>query len=699
MAVLRRDRSGAAAPAVPTGGWAARSLDRSLRRAILWGTALWQLVMIVAVWAAPEADRYRTLLVAMHIGLVIVVLLVEHSRAPVGFVVTGLGVAAVVDWSVARSIDGVLCLATAWMNNLAHLVPSMLMRGRASRVASLVCGLGVPVGLLLVQPDWPITLATAALVTGAAIRKAGRSAVPLLDSYAHRVDELASDAERERQRAAAARSLSQRSAEQARTLHDTVVNTLAAVASGGAALVDGPAVRDRCRRDAQALQALLDGRDLRTDVAAVVTFGAGLGLTVDRRGLDDDALESSAHRLPDSVVDAVCKAAQEALVNVAKHAGTNEARVEVTDDGEAFSISVTDHGSGFDGQLVPSRGLAESVVARCAEAGVSATVASRPGAGTTVTMRYHRPRPEVPESIESAPVENFMDSVATIRWRACWLWIVAIVVVGVFIEAVNRFGLVSPAFAMLAVVAPVALLCRPSRARRPLGPALAGLVIASIPIAFLLALAAVDFGRREAFQWQAMGVTAPLVGLLVMGRTRVPVILGLLALVGTAAAASVTVAQDGSTEAAAVIVIGTAVALVVMAGWAAFQRAVEYVGRRAAADQQMAAQARLERVRHEAAMAARARWHRVGMTQCLAMLRGLAAGVMDPADPTVQAACADEQEYLRQVMMLSPKLVRSGQWFVASLAQARTRGVHLEVRSGDHDVEDDEVASVLGRLL
>src|SRR5262249_55395790 len=65
-----------------------------------------------------------------------------------------------------------------------------------------------------------------------------------------------------------------------------------------------------------------------------------LHVTFDQRGLDG--------RLPPSVETAAFRIVQEALTNVARHAGISAAAVVVARDADALEVRVSDAGRGFD---------------------------------------------------------------------------------------------------------------------------------------------------------------------------------------------------------------------------------------------------------------------------------------------------------------------------------------------------------------
>lgn len=86
---------------------------------------------------------------------------------------------------------------------------------------------------------------------------------------------------------------------------------------------------------------------------------------------------------------ALLKILQEALTNVARHAGATEVRVELRRDEAFLELSVADNGCGFakvEGSAAASLGLI-GMRERAAALRGSTTVASSPGGGTRVTAR------------------------------------------------------------------------------------------------------------------------------------------------------------------------------------------------------------------------------------------------------------------------------------------------------------------------
>ena len=211
-----------------------------------------------------------------------------------------------------------------------------------------------------------------------------------------------------------------------RLLHDTILNTLTAVARGGG---DAAAqVVTRCRQDVALMEAALRGgddlaadsvrplADLLAEVRAVVSDMRARGLAVyleaDDAAAGDAAADDAAAgdpaaddpaAIPARVVAAVANVVREALLNVAAHAGTAEAWVSVrltpvaenAADPCRLRAVVRDRGAGFDLARVDQArlGLRRSITERAAECGAQASIRSRPGHGTEVSLCWPAPGP------------------------------------------------------------------------------------------------------------------------------------------------------------------------------------------------------------------------------------------------------------------------------------------------------------------
>jgi signal transduction histidine kinase len=199
---------------------------------------------------------------------------------------------------------------------------------------------------------------------------------------------VAAGLETERQvRAEEARRADERA--QHRQLHDTVLSTLTMVAAGAFA-GPSPALTAQVARDLRVLQGLEGPPAVADGLAPLTDLSPKLEQAAASAGDLAVRMELVPVTLPLPVADQLAACVGEALRNVERHAGTSQAEVTVT-GGEGWAIvKITDRGRGFDpAATLPSRrGIRESITGRMQAAGGQAAVASRPGAGTIVTVSW-----------------------------------------------------------------------------------------------------------------------------------------------------------------------------------------------------------------------------------------------------------------------------------------------------------------------
>jgi len=189
--------------------------------------------------------------------------------------------------------------------------------------------------------------------------------------------------------------------EHERLLHDTVLNTLTALARADPG--DTAGVVSRCRRDVALIEAALNDAD---DADGVTGYSRGdmvgrvraVGAEMRARGLTVhvavDASPGPASPAPDipvPVAAAIANAVREALSNVAAHAGTGEAWIEVSFPAPGrLQVTVRDRGAGFDPADVDRTrlGLRRSIAERMADCGGQASIWSAPGQGTVACLSW-----------------------------------------------------------------------------------------------------------------------------------------------------------------------------------------------------------------------------------------------------------------------------------------------------------------------
>jgi signal transduction histidine kinase len=282
-----------------------------------------------------------------------------------------------------------------------HLVPAVLIKDNTTWMLPLACTsvyiLQIALRPRLALPGAAVVviayglgaghLADAFLLVAETIVVAGLVAV--IRGGARQADAVvAASLETERQiRAEEALRADER--EQHRQLHDTVLSTLTMVAAG-AFSERTPALTAQAAGDLRVLQGI--------EGAPVVPGGLApltdLRPKLERAAASTDDLAVRLKlvpvTLPSPVADQLVACVGEALRNVEQHAGTGEAEVTVT-GGEGWAVvKITDCGRGFDPAATPPsrRGIRESITGRMLAAGGRAAIASRRGAGTTVTVSW-----------------------------------------------------------------------------------------------------------------------------------------------------------------------------------------------------------------------------------------------------------------------------------------------------------------------
>ncbi len=183
------------------------------------------------------------------------------------------------------------------------------------------------------------------------------------------------------------RRLADERAEIGAHLHDSVLQTLALIQQE----TSEESVRSLARAQDRDLRAFIDRMSSPFERSLSAAIKAVAGSVEDERAALIEVVmvgdcESDRH------LDALVKAAREAMVNAAKYGGGSKVSVfgEVRDG--AVTLTVRDRGAGFDVEeaLQGSHGLAQSVVARMERHGGSASIASSPERGTEVVLRMPR---------------------------------------------------------------------------------------------------------------------------------------------------------------------------------------------------------------------------------------------------------------------------------------------------------------------
>jgi signal transduction histidine kinase len=190
-----------------------------------------------------------------------------------------------------------------------------------------------------------------------------------------------------------ARALAEERAQMAAHVHDSVLQTLALIQRSA----DDPhdVVRLARAQERELRSWLFDGRPPGTLSSDATTVAEGVdllqrhveadhGITVQVVVVGDGALTDGLRALLD--------AAREATVNAAKWSGASQVSLYAEIEPDTVTLFVRDRGRGFDPDAVPDdrQGIAQSIRARVARYGGTATIRSSPGNGTEVGLSMPR---------------------------------------------------------------------------------------------------------------------------------------------------------------------------------------------------------------------------------------------------------------------------------------------------------------------
>lgn len=263
-----------------------------------------------------------------------------------------------------------------WSQLDAHAVTG---RGRLVRLLPVLGGLALAVVgvLLLLRPGRGVGDLLAGLAAGLAVM-AG-AAVVLAPLWLRLVRDLGVE------RAARAREAER--ADMAAHLHDSVLQSLSLIRSRAR---DAPEVARLARAQERDLRRWLYEDVPRAGTSLAEEVRETAAEVEDRFGVPVDVVAvGDVH--PASVPAALVAATREALHNAVVH-GRPPVSVYVEVGAGAVQVYVRDRGAGFDPAAVPEgrHGVRESILARLARHGGSATIRSGPGhaiAGTEIIMR------------------------------------------------------------------------------------------------------------------------------------------------------------------------------------------------------------------------------------------------------------------------------------------------------------------------
>lgn len=170
--------------------------------------------------------------------------------------------------------------------------------------------------------------------------------------------------------------------EVARSLHDSVLQSLAVIERETADERVAKVARDADRDLRRYLTTIAVSPTSLTD--ALTIAARDIEATFDRRVTI--AVAKELDRADERSIAAAVGAAREALANAAKHAHAEHITLFAGEADDGIEITVVDDGAGFDQTDVELRGIQTSIVERVHAVGGTVSIDSRPGSGTEVRV-------------------------------------------------------------------------------------------------------------------------------------------------------------------------------------------------------------------------------------------------------------------------------------------------------------------------
>jgi signal transduction histidine kinase/phage shock protein PspC (stress-responsive transcriptional regulator) len=302
---------------------------------------------------------------------------------------TGLGISSQLFWPVAFACAGAALVwrqadteeQKRWREEAggkAWLAP-FVARGGWPALVRVIVGLGLvgaAFGIVIAQQGQISHLPEVMAMTMLAL--AGLAIV--LAPWLHRSRSALNQARAEKVRADAR-------ADMAAHLHDSVLQTLAMIQRQAD---DPKAVQQLARRQERELRNWLYDDELH-EATLKAALTAAAAEVEDERGVPVELVMVGDCDTSDSI-QALVRAAREAMVNAAKHSGADKIDVYAEVDEESVEVFVRDRGHGFDVDAVAEdrMGVKGSIIDRMARHGGTATVRSASSDGTEVRLEIKR---------------------------------------------------------------------------------------------------------------------------------------------------------------------------------------------------------------------------------------------------------------------------------------------------------------------
>jgi signal transduction histidine kinase/phage shock protein PspC (stress-responsive transcriptional regulator) len=302
---------------------------------------------------------------------------------------TGLGISSQLFWPVAFACAGAALVwrqadsaqQKRWREEAggrAWLAP-FVARGGWPALVRVIVGLGLvgaAFGIVIAQQGQIAQLPEVMAMTMLAL--AGLAIV--IAPWLHRSRSALNQARAEKVRADAR-------ADMAAHLHDSVLQTLAMIQRQSD---DPKAVQQLARSQERELRNWLYGDKLH-EATLKAALTAAAAEVEDERGVPVELVMVGDCDTSDEI-QALERAAREAMVNAAKHSGADKIDVYAEVDEESVEVFVRDRGHGFDLDAIAEdrMGVKGSIIDRMARHGGTATIRSAPSDGTEVRLEIKR---------------------------------------------------------------------------------------------------------------------------------------------------------------------------------------------------------------------------------------------------------------------------------------------------------------------
>lgn len=196
------------------------------------------------------------------------------------------------------------------------------------------------------------------------------------------------------------------------------------------------------------------------------------------------------------------------------------------------------------------------------------------------------------------------------------------------------------------------------------------IIVASIPAIYVSSLLIVLRALSGLIFLPGALLTALLPILMVATRSRVPLAVSIAALAVSIVGLSALL-QAEDPHRMLLPIIAAAPQLALFGCWIVFLPVMTRIGGDYERERRRALDATVTAAVQAAVTEAQGRWINAGAWAAADLLRAIAAGTADAADPEVRRRCADEERYLRQLLSFDAGLLHLSPWLALGLAQAR----------------------------